>query len=458
MRARKRLGFEFLILISIVVAFSCSSRRDKEIATVGDGHITVGDVADVMSGGGYEETEQGASEALAYLIDFRLILMEAKAEGYGESEEFDTKMQAATDQLLIRKLMEVEIYDKAIPTVEEARAKYEERGGNREEIRVRHILLNVPSNATEEEKAEKRAKLEEILGRVRAGEDFGELAKKFSEGPSAHRGGDLGFHPKGSIDPDFEKVVFTLEPGEVSDVFQTRFGYHIAKLEEKRVRTFDMMKDKLMESMEVSSRLTLSKDYMADVEKRSNLQYVDEGIDRVIKLFEEDPTGGKARDEAPVLAVFEGGKWTGAQYAEYYMSQPETLRVAPKDPSEVKRNMAPRVKDAVLAHEARQEGIDQLPEFQEELQHLREDVLVQMFITRQLFGGEPDEEVLLSLYNESRDEFPGSFEEERENVLKMHKDKMEEGGLENLTAPLKDKYAVTITKENLRYVPTVLKG
>jgi parvulin-like peptidyl-prolyl isomerase len=80
-----------------------------------------------------------------------------------------------------------------------------------------------------------RAKLEGILARVRAGEEFTKLADEFTEDPSGKgKGGDLGWFGRGVMVRPFEDAVFALKPGEVSGVFETVFGYHIVKLDERR--------------------------------------------------------------------------------------------------------------------------------------------------------------------------------------------------------------------------------
>ncbi len=104
-----------------------------------------------------------------------------------------------------------------------------------DQVRARHILMKVEEDDSTSKKEKKRAKLEKIRKQIiETKADFAEMAKRFSEGPSGERGGDLGFFQREDMVPPFSKAAFGLMPGDVSEVVETQFGFHIIKVEEKK--------------------------------------------------------------------------------------------------------------------------------------------------------------------------------------------------------------------------------
>jgi peptidyl-prolyl cis-trans isomerase D len=122
------------------------------------------------------------------------------------------------------------------PSEAEIQAYYEtnkETYRRPEEVQARHILLKAASDAPAEEKAAARKQADEILSKAKGGADFAELAKQYSQDGTAESGGDLGKFGRGVMTPTFETAAFALEPGQISDVVETPFGFHIIKVEAK---------------------------------------------------------------------------------------------------------------------------------------------------------------------------------------------------------------------------------
>jgi len=146
------------------------------------------------------------------------------------------------EQLLIAKVIDTEIGPKVSVTpkdVDDFYAKNPDRFKEPETIHAQHILILVPKDADAAVKAKAKAEAEAILKQIRAGADFGTLAKQKSQDPgTAPGGGDLGSFAKGQMVPQFEEAAFKLKPGQVSPVVETPFGFHIIKvLERKPART-----------------------------------------------------------------------------------------------------------------------------------------------------------------------------------------------------------------------------
>jgi parvulin-like peptidyl-prolyl isomerase len=148
-------------------------------------------------------------------------------------KEEEEKIKISTHQALVDAVMKVEIYDKVKLSEEEIEEYYKKNKENfikEEEYHLRHILVETQEEA------------EAVLEKISVGVDFAELAKENSLCPSKEQGGDLGFIARGRTIKPFEDAGFALKPGEISEVVETEFGYHIIKLEEispERQRTLE---------------------------------------------------------------------------------------------------------------------------------------------------------------------------------------------------------------------------
>ncbi len=140
-------------------------------------------------------------------------------------------------RISVQNLVVEEIASTATVSDEEVGAFYKENQAkfeSPEEVRARHILIKVDPGADEAAKEEARKKIEGVIEEAKGGGDFAELARKYSEGPTGPKGGDLGFFGRGRMVPPFEEAAFSLAPGDVSGPVLTQFGWHAIKVEEKK--------------------------------------------------------------------------------------------------------------------------------------------------------------------------------------------------------------------------------
>ncbi len=180
--------------------------------------------------------------------------------------------------LIITNLVEKEIASKAVVTDADAKKFYDEnidKFKQGESIRASHILCGVDPKATDAEKKKAREKAEALLKEIKAGKDFAELAKNNSTCPSKAQGGDLGFFGKGQMVPAFENAAFALKPGEVSNVVETQFGYHIIKVTDKKeagVAKFDEVKNRIESYLKNTKIQKGVMDYVAKLKEKAKIE------------------------------------------------------------------------------------------------------------------------------------------------------------------------------------------
>jgi len=187
------------------------------------------------------------------------------------------KADARVD-MAINKMMEAELASTTAATDADAQdfyAKNPDKFKQGETVRASHILVKVEQSADDATKKNARSKIDTVLKRAKAGEDFAALAKENSADGSAAQGGDLGFFPRGQMVPAFDQAVFALKPGEISDVVTTQFGYHIIKLTEKKEAStipLDTVKPRVLEFLTNQKRQQRVDSFINEVKKRAKIE------------------------------------------------------------------------------------------------------------------------------------------------------------------------------------------
>ncbi len=184
----------------------------------------------------------------------------------------------ARKDIVIKNLVDKEIAPTISVSEAEARKFYDEnkeRFKQGERVRASHILCGVAPKATAEEKAKAREKAEALLKEVKAGKDFAELARTNSSCPSGKNGGDLGLFTRGVMTPAFDAAAFALNPGEVSDVVETPFGYHIIKVTEKKeagVAKFEEVEGKIQDYLKRGKIRKAMGDYIGKLREQAKIE------------------------------------------------------------------------------------------------------------------------------------------------------------------------------------------
>ena len=146
---------------------------------------------------------------------------------------------------------------------------------NRQKLKASHILIKVKPDASEAEKAEAMKKIKAAQEKLKKGDDFAEVAKASSEGPTATKGGDLGYFGRGQMVGPFEETAFSLEPGKVSDVVKTQFGYHIIKAVDKKPETtipFETVKPRIEQYLKQEEVQKEVKKYIDNLRKEAKVE------------------------------------------------------------------------------------------------------------------------------------------------------------------------------------------
>ena len=218
-----------------------SSTSDPVIARVNGVDIKQSDLAlaeeDVGADMQAASPEAKREHLISYLADIIMVTQAADKKNLADDADFKRRLAFLRSKLLMGYELQQEA--KTALTDEALKQTYDEAVksmSGQEEVRARHILVE----GEDEAKA--------ILEQLKGGADFAKLAKEKSKDPGAAEGGDLGYFTKDQMVPEFADVAFKMYPGQLSNPVKTQFGWHVIKVEDKRIKQppeFEKVKDQI---------------------------------------------------------------------------------------------------------------------------------------------------------------------------------------------------------------------
>jgi len=268
---------KIIIILTAIIALSVSAQAattvNKVVAVVNDEVITQQDLDQLLAVlyAQYSQEYKGdellqkmedvKKDILNQVIEDKLVLSRAKElgikvadaeiderldyvrKGFPTEEEFYKTLETQgitianlkdryTDQLMMKKLVDYEVKSKISVLPSETSNYYEKHGDQfmeKAQYRVKNILIKAKDEAAFELA---RIEMDNIYNKLKAGEDFDALAKQYSQGPNADKGGDIGYIEKGQMLETLDNAIFKLKSGEISEPVKSEIGYHLFKVED----------------------------------------------------------------------------------------------------------------------------------------------------------------------------------------------------------------------------------
>jgi len=173
-----------------------------------------------------------------------------------EGATFEAYKKDMRDSMVRMRLLRREVRSKITVSDEEIGEYYSLHRDDyegKDAVRLKHILLLFPKNMDSNAKAKLQADAMDILKRLKAGDSFDQLAARFSQGPAASSGGDVGFVEKGAMLPEVEKAAFSLDKDSISNLIESPVGFHIIKVIDRRgagVKPIETVREEIKSKLE----------------------------------------------------------------------------------------------------------------------------------------------------------------------------------------------------------------
>jgi peptidyl-prolyl cis-trans isomerase C len=195
-----------------------------------------------------------------------------------QGQDFEQVKQQMKQGLAYEKFMDHQVGATDVNDAE-ALAYYEENKADfntPEQAKASHILIKVAPTASAEEKAAAKEKAEKLLKQVKEGGDFAAIAKENSDCPSKAKGGDLGFFERGAMVKEFSDAAFAMQVGQVSDIVETQFGYHIIKATDRKpagLTPFEKARPDIVKMLGQTRKSRLYKQYIDKMRAEAKIEY-----------------------------------------------------------------------------------------------------------------------------------------------------------------------------------------
>ncbi|MCX6829293.1 MAG: peptidylprolyl isomerase [candidate division Zixibacteria bacterium] len=415
----------YLVIALLMAALAlflpgCGKKANPVLAKVGGDEITSQDLNDIFDRSGsrflsFEDEYNSRHTILDSLVIQQLLIQAAYKKRIDASEEVNRIVLASTDKFLLDILYQREITDKIKITDQEVQDFYDKL---EYKLKASHILL--PS--------QEMGRM--VMDSLKGGASFEEMAVNHSVDPSARTNrGDLGYFIWGRMDPSFQEQVFKLNPGEMSEPFQTRYGWHIVKMMDRvpndQRQGFEQMKAGIRASLENIKTSTLMEQFRNKLKEKYPVKVEIPTCEYLMQrraslyppqLLETLPKNDfdvnqLDRDEKEmVLGTWDGGQITLGQYLATIMTLQRQYARLPIPNFDQYDSLASFIfqvnAQAILAQESRRSGLENDSEFKRKIKKFKELTMADVMENDSiLMAGSSDEGEMRTYYDGHQDEF-----------------------------------------------------
>ncbi len=298
-----------------------------------------------------QEQKKSKQDVLETLINRELLFLEAKDRELEKSARVLAGLEHVRRQRAVERLIEKEVTSSITVSDEEIRNYYEDSDlGTKREVRGRHIMVKTAAEA------------QTLYQALLDGGDFAELARRFSmDRQTADKGGDLGYWDESLMVGPVSKVLFSMQPGELSAPFQGREGYfHIVRVEDERLLPYESVKKRIKDRLYADRLAVRTVEFRTNIRKQFNLQLVEETSLQLVKLGKTASHGlpefGGDEQSAEQLMLYEGGQVRLEQYLKWLVTTSPQRRPVTVDTASIARYARRTAVDSVLLPLAAQQA------------------------------------------------------------------------------------------------------
>jgi peptidyl-prolyl cis-trans isomerase C len=340
------------------------------VARAAGKELRVTEASELLASNPQIPADPQVARALADVWVDYMLLAHAVAEDPSLSMlDMEAFVRPMREQMLMGRLRDRVIQVDTVFTDEQLQARWRTDGPGAE-ISARHILLRVPAEATPAQRDSVQQLAASLRQRAVAGEDFAALAQQFSQDPgSAARGGDLGFFGRGRMVAPFDEAAFALQPGEISNVVESPFGYHVIRVDDRRQPQLTEEREEFRQFLVQNAQQEAETAYLDSLTAAANVQIRPGGLAVVREIASRPDVTLRGRSAEREIATYDRGAYTTGEFAEFIRSQPPQTQsaFATANDEQLESAVQQLTRSELLMQQARSQNITITPQEEEEL-------------------------------------------------------------------------------------------